>query len=98
MSHIKLVVLIDLITDHRVMVEVMGSGRRSESPDQPVWLKRRVGLPGKWEIADGHHRVNEAIQRGEVLVLADLDDGPDDEPYEGPFYDFSQHMSPSGVA
>lgn len=83
------VALTNLVTPARCMDEVLASGRASDTPDAPAWLKARSDMPGKWEIADGHHRVAQAIREGRTTVLGDLDLIPDDEPYEGPFFDFS---------
>lgn len=68
--------------------EVLASGRRSDTPEAPVWVKASEAHPGLWEIADGHHRVAHAMQSECLTVCAELDPVPDDEPYEEPFYDF----------
>lgn len=80
-----------LVTTVDAMTETLASGRVSDTPDAPLWVKARPDLPGLWEIADGHHRVAAAIRAGRATILADLDPIPDDEPYEPPFYDFTQH-------
>ena len=81
--------LTELITTHAAMTEVLASGRTSDTPDQPVWLKIRGDGAGL-EIADGHHRVADALRRGERSIAADVDPVPDDEPYLPPFFDFRQ--------
>lgn len=83
--------LTDLIARDDDMREVLSSGRVSRTPDEPVYLKARSDMPGKYEIADGHHRVADAIRSGRGHVEADIDDVPDDEPLDPPFYDFSSH-------
>lgn len=83
------VALVDLVATAEAMAEVLASGRCSDTPDEPVWLKARDDMPGRWEIADGHHRVAAAIRAGATTVLADLDPVPDDELYEPPFHDFT---------
>lgn len=70
------------------MQEVLDSGRVSDTPDAPVLLRASEAFPGLWEIADGHHRVAHALRTGRATVMALLDPGYDDEPYEPPFYDF----------
>ena len=75
------------------MSEVLGSGRRSETPHAPVAVNVRDDMPGRYEIADGHHRVAESLRRGDTHVRALIDLRPDEEPYEAPFYDFHQHFS-----
>ena len=71
------------------MREVLAAGRASETPSEPVWLKARADTPGLWELADGHHRVADLLRRGAGEVDAELDPVPDDEPLEGPFFDFA---------
>lgn len=77
-----------LVTDHRAMAETLSSGRVSETPG-PIELCLREGAPGRFEIVDGHHRLSAALRdkQSEVDVL--IYDYVDDEPYEGPFYDFT---------
>lgn len=82
-----------LVTTREAMTEVLTSGRISETPNAAVWLKPAPGLPGLWEIADGHHRVAQAMRDGTRTIRAELDDAPDDEPYEPPFYDFGPRVS-----
>lgn len=72
------------------MRETLSSGRESETPDEPVWLRARADMPEHFEIADGHHRVAAAIRAGRTHVAADLDRVPDDEPLQPPFYDFGR--------
>lgn len=71
------------------MCEVLASGRVSETPDAPVWLNARPDMPGLWELANGHHRVADLLRRGVSEVDAELDPCEDDEPLEGPFFDFA---------
>lgn len=91
MQYRQTVPLSALLTEDATMRAVLDSGVPSDTPDEPVWLKARPDLPGRWEIADGHHRVAQAIREGRTVILADLDPIPDDEPYEPPFYDFTGH-------
>lgn len=93
----RFVQLTDLIVRDTDMREVLSSGRVSDTPDQPVLLKARQDRAG-FEVADGHHRVAEAIRRGARSVEADVDNMPDDEPLEPPFYDFSPHMCEEATA
>lgn len=80
------------------MVETLASGRSSESPGEPVEVTVRKDEPGRYEVADGHHRIAEAIRNGLTHIDADAWPKPDDEPLEPPFYDFSQHMGPTKTA
>lgn len=89
----KRVPLTDLVAQRDVMEAVLASGVPSDTPDEPVYTKPSPFLPGKYEIADGHHRVAETIRQGGTHVDIDHDPIEDDEPYEGPYYDFSQHTS-----
>jgi hypothetical protein len=84
--------LTDLIARKADMEEVFSSGRRSEDSSQPIWVKARSDTPGLYEVADGHHRIADAIRNGRDTIEADIDSMPDDEPLEPPFYDFSQHV------
>lgn len=89
----------DLITTRAAMTEVLGSDRVSDTPDAPVLVRARQDDPTRWEIADGHHRVAEALRDGRTEVKVVFDTGFDDEPYEGDFYDFAEHMDhPRGSA
>jgi hypothetical protein len=90
--------LVSLITNRSSMDEVVRSGRQSETPGERPWLKVRADMPGRYEIADGHHRVADAFRRGETHIEADIDPTPDEEPYSGPFYDFGQHRNVSAAA
>jgi hypothetical protein len=83
--------LTSLIARQDDMQEVLDSNRRTDSPGEPIWVKARDDMPGKYEIADGHHRVADVIRAGGTHISADLDPDEDDEPYDPPFYDFSQH-------
>lgn len=93
--------LTDLISPHGDMAGVLDDydnlGHRSETPDDPIYVKARHDIPGKYEIADGHHRVADAIRNGRDHVRALIDPYEDEEPYEAPFYDFSQHMGDKAV-
>lgn len=80
--------LTDLVTEHQCLQDVLDSGRLSETPDAPLYVKARVDMPGKFEIADGHHRVAAALRAGIRSLPADADAQPDDEPYQPPFFDF----------
>lgn len=84
-----LVPLTAIVTSHAAMVEALTCDRESETPDEPVWLRVRADVPGRYEIADGHHRVAAALRAGHTTVLADIDLVPDDEPYQAPFFDFA---------
>lgn len=80
-----------LVADHDTMVGVVRDvvgGLVSETPHEPVDLCLRVDATGRYEIADGHHRVAAAMLAGETHIVADIYPMGDDEPYEGPFYDF----------
>ncbi len=84
-----------IITDASAMrwtIDHVRQGHRSDTPEAACWLKARLDMPGFYELADGHHRVADALLRGATTVRAELDPIPDDEPYEGPFYDFNQHQ------
>jgi hypothetical protein len=81
-----------LVTTSSAMTEVLVSGRPSESPDDPVLVRAREGDPTRWEVADGHHRVADAIRAGRTSVTVEFDTCFDDEPYEGDLYDFAQHL------
>lgn len=85
----RVVPLSDLVARDADMKEVLGSGRTSLTPDQPVLLKTREDGAG-FEVADGHHRLADAIRQGKTHIQADIDPNPDDEPLEPPFYDFTQ--------
>lgn len=86
-----LVPLSALVAQHDVMSDVLTSGTPSDTPDEPVLLRICPnGLVGRYEVADGHHRVAAAIRRGDTHVLADIEvDFPDDEPYPGPYFNFA---------
>lgn len=71
------------------MAEVLASGRVSRTPDAPVELRIRPDLPGLYELCDGHHRIADKIRKGETHTDADIDLCPDDEPLQGPFWDFA---------
>lgn len=92
----EVVPLTRLVTPSAVMSEVIRSGRESDTPDEPVLLRARGDGEG-YEIADGHHRVAGAVKRGDSHVVADVDDVPDDEPYEPPFHDFTKPLSDHGA-
>lgn len=81
--------LATLVTDHAVMTAVLDAATPSDTPDEPIWVRVRTNLDGRYEIADGHHRVAAAIKAGHTHVWADIDTVPDDEPYQGPFFDFA---------
>ena len=83
-----------LIAEHAAMEETLASGRISETPEEPVYVKARPDLSGKWEIADGHHRVAAAIRGKLPSVAVLMDQLPDDEPYDEPFYPFVAPVLP----
>lgn len=83
--------LTSLIVPDECMREVLHSGRQSETPDAPVLLRPRGDMPG-YEICDGLHRVASAIRQGLDCINGEIDTGPDEEPYEPPFYDFTVHV------
>lgn len=85
----RLVPLTALVTTHDCMQAVLDAGVCSETPDEPIWVRVRDDVVGRYEIADGHHRVGAALRAGHTHLWADIDIVPDDEPYEAPFYDFS---------
>lgn len=90
-----------LVTTASAMTEVLTSGRRSDSPDDPVLVRARYDDPARWEVADGHHRIADAIRAGRTTVTVEFDTCFDDEPYEGHLYDFAQHLpadAPDGGA
>lgn len=78
-----------LVTNHDVMVAVTTEGTPSDTPDEPVDLCVRNDVTGRYEVADGHHRVASALLSGADHIVADIYPIADDEPYEGPFYDFA---------
>lgn len=80
--------LADLIAQREDMQDVLDSGRISDTPSTPIYVRVREDMPGKYEIADGHHRVAEALRNGATHIAARVDEIPDDEPLEEPFYDF----------
>lgn len=83
--------LTDLVTTQRAMEEALASHRQSETPTEPIYVKPSPVCPGKWEIADGHHRVAETIRRNLDFIWAEGDpEDYDDEPLQPPFYDFGQ--------
>ena len=82
-----------LVTSGSGMAEVLASGRSSETTGPVVLVKHHDGSlvwNGRWEIADGHHRVADALRAGRSTIVASLEDYMDDEPYEAPFFDFSR--------
>ena len=76
----------------RPVLKAHSEGRGSETPDYPVWLKAREDMPGHYEMGDGHHRLAEALARGQTTVKAFLDPQPDDEPLQRPFYDWDKYF------
>lgn len=81
-----------LVTDHDTMVGVVRDvfgGLVSETPDEPIDLCLRDDVAGRYEVSDGHHRIAAALLAGETHVMADIWPLSDEEPYEGPFYDFA---------
>ena len=74
---------------HACMQAVLDAAVPSDTPDEPVWLRVREDVVGRYEIADGHHRVATALKAGQTHLWADIDVVPDEEPYEGPFFDFA---------
>jgi len=81
--------LTQLVTTAEAMREVLVSGRVSDTPQAPVLVRAREDDPTRWEIADGHHRVAQAIREGRTEVLVEFDTVFDDEPYGGELYDFT---------
>lgn len=73
--------------------EVMASGRVSDTPDAPILLCARDDDPLRFELSDGHHRITRRISQGETWVRSVIDPMCDDEPLEGPWYDFAQHLT-----
>ena len=77
---------------HEDMSETLGSGRESETPEAPLLLRveETDSLDGftRFELSDGHHRAAHALRAGDCWVEAEIDPRPDEEPLEGPFYDF----------
>jgi hypothetical protein len=70
------------------VVAAVKGGRHSLTPQAKIYLKVREDRSGYYELADGHHRVAEAMARGEREIVADIDSVSDDEPLEPPFYSF----------
>ena len=89
----RMLSLTELIASDQDMREVLQNGRRSETPNEAIWVRARADGRGL-EISDGHHRVAEAIRAGRRRVKADVDADPDDEPLCEPFYDFSADARP----
>lgn len=77
-----------LLAADAAMRATLQSGRRSQSPDEPV-LVRATPDATLWEVADGHHRIAHALREGRTHITVDIDPVPDDEPLTGPFYDFT---------
>ncbi len=88
MSTARRVLLVDLIVSEHMMIEVLASGRVSDTPDVPIFVNVRADGAGL-EIADGCHRVAAAVRAGALDILVDIDSVPDDEPYRPPFYRFN---------
>lgn len=84
-----MVPIASLITDHDVLVGVTRDVIDSNTPHEPMDLCVRESIPGRYEISDGHHRLVQALLSGATHILADIWPIADDEPYEGPFYDFA---------
>lgn len=89
-----MVPIASLVTDHDVLVGVTRDAIDSETPDEPMDVCVRAGTPGRYEISDGHHRLVQALLAGATHILADIWPIADDEPYEGPFYDFAGLLHP----
>lgn len=51
-----------------------------------------------FEVCDGHHRVAAALLDGHTHLVVDIDPNPDDEPLEGPFFDFATACPHTGSA
>lgn len=51
-----------------------------------------------FEVCDGHHRIAADLLAGHTHLVVDIDPIPDDEPLEGPFYDFATTCPHTGSA
>lgn len=51
-----------------------------------------------YEVCDGHHRVAADLLAGHTHIVVDIDPNPDDEPLDGPFYDFAATCPHTGSA
>lgn len=51
-----------------------------------------------YEVCDGHHRIAADLLAGHTHLVVDIDPIPDDEPLEGPFYDFATTCPHTGSA
>lgn len=80
--------LSDLVTSEVAMVEVLQSGRVSDTPEEPISVCVRVDAPGFFEVSDGHHRIAAALRADLRDIRAYVRAEPDDEPYMPPFYVF----------
>lgn len=93
-----LVSLTALIAEHDAMQEVLDSARDSDTPHAPLYLKPRADMVGRFELADGHHHVAAALRSGITVLPALVEDQPDDEPYQPPFFDFTAAASATATA
>lgn len=82
-----------LVTTFDAIDSAAASGRLSETPDAPIELCLREGVPGRFEICDGHHRLAAVLRRGELHANVEIIDQIDDEPYEPPYATFP-HPTP----
>lgn len=77
-----------IITEKAVMEAVLAGGVPSDTPDAPLLLRACDLDPFRFELADGHHRVAQALRDGRGWLTSDIDPFVDEEPYEGVFYQF----------
>lgn len=77
-----------LIAEIDAMQDTLDLGVPSDTPHDPILVRCRDDMTGRFELADGHHRVAAALRRGERFVEAEIDPLVDDEPYEPPFFRF----------
>ncbi|MFZ2528465.1 MAG: ParB N-terminal domain-containing protein [Rhodococcus sp. (in: high G+C Gram-positive bacteria)] len=84
-----------LVTPATDMAAVLASGRVSDTPDEPILLRACADQPGRFEVADGHHRIAAALRAGRHEINAYIDPVPDGEPHQPPFYPFpNRHRAP----
>lgn len=84
-----------LRTENATMTAVLNAvhtGTVSETPHAAIWVRATHDNPNTYEVADGHHRIADAIHNGYTHLVVDIDNIPDDEPYQPPFYNFAPHM------
>ena len=83
-----------LIAEHQSMVNTITSGRTSDSTGQPVELCLHEGTDAHFEVTDGHHRLADALRRGETHIDVLISAYHDDEPYDGDYFDFAAANAP----